>query len=220
MGRPKKLHGNPTINEIARPEFKGDKERLIQIVEQLASPIKDPKIIPPCFSDPNLESGVCNPQLPLRENELAECVFAKSCLVAKLLSCSIPIQAVKCAKKSYAEVLAESDELFERQQTLNPPDMVTNEADDRQKLRGHGASIPLQPPVNPFRKNSLRRLVLDVMTRNWVSLGDLKATLFSLVPDATRIDQAIAQVFFVGTQEANNYRVVEAFGKYKAFRRI
>lgn len=203
------------INEIAKPEFKGDRQRLIQIVEGITEPVNSEQI-PPCFSDPNLESGICNPQLPLAEGEPCECAFSKSCLVAKLLSVNIPINAVKCAQKPYEQVLAEADELFERQQQPIESDATTEQA-DRQHLRAHVASVSLQPPPNTFRKNSLRRLVLDILIRDWITLGDLKAAVLSLRKDAARIESVIGQVTSLTTQEANGYRIVESFGKYKAF---
>jgi len=212
------------INEIAKPQFKGDKKRLIQVVEGMTGPLVNQNgksIIPPCFSDPNLESGVCNPLLPLRvdRGEPCECIFVKSCLVAKLLSVNIPINAVKAAHKPYEQVLAEADELFEQRQEQEKVDPNV-EIRDRQHLRAHVASIVLQPPLNPFRKNSLRRLVLDLMTKDWITLGDLKAAVLALRPDAARLDQVIQQVTALTAQEAGNYRILEQFGKYKSFRKV
>lgn len=218
MGRLKKspLTQPLVINEIARPEFRGDKQRLIQVVEGLSDKVSAAQI-PPCFSDPNLESGICNPQLPLQDGEPCECVFAKSCLVAKLLSVNIQINALKCVKKPYEQVLAEADELFERQQPLEAD--ASTEQTDRQHIRAHVASLPLQPPLNPFRKNSLRRLVLDILIRDWITLGDLKAAVLSLRKEASRLDSVIGQVTSLSTQEENSYRIVESFGRFKAFRK-
>lgn len=217
MARLKKVPNQPlVINEIAKPEFKGDKQRLIQIVEGTNEPVLA-ESIPYCFSDPNLESGICNPHLPLQEGEPCECVFAKSCLVAKLLAENISINAVKCAKKPYEQVLAEADELFEKQQSEHVD--VSTEQLDRQHLRAHTTSISLQKPNNPFRKNSLCRLVLDILIRDWITLGDLKAAVLSLRKDAARIDSIIGKVTSLITQEANGYRILESFGKFKAFKK-
>lgn len=205
------------VNEIAKPEFRGDKLRLIRAVEGFGEDFTDANTIPPCHSDPNLESGICNPQLPLTSSEPCECVFAKSCLVAKLLSCGIPVNVAKAAQKPYEQVLAEADELFERQQRSVQEADPSIELVDRQHARAHVASIPLQPPVNPFRRHSLRRLVLDLLIRDWTTLGDLKAAVLSVRNDAARLDTVIAQVTSLATQETNNYRIVESFGKYKAF---
>lgn len=218
MPRLKKPTNPPlVINEIAKPEFKGDKQRLIQVVQGVTEPY-DPDIIPPCFGDPNLESGVCNPLRTLAEGEPGECVFAKSCLVAKMLASNIPVDVFKCRDKSYEQVLSEADELFEKKQKVVEPD-PGSEQEDRQHLRAHIASVALRPPINPFRKNSLRRLVLDILGNGWVTLGDLKATVLAIRPDATRLDIVIGQVTSLTTQEANAYRILESFGKYKAFRK-
>jgi hypothetical protein len=217
MQKPENKNFDVIVNDIARPEFKGDKQRLIEIVEGLSESIPTSKI-PPCFSDPNLESGVCNPQLPLHEGEPYECALAKSCLVAKLLSMNIPINAIHCSKKSYEQVLAESDELFARQES--PQYNAVQEQNDRQRVRAHGVSISLQPAVNPFRRDSLRRLVLDIFIRNWTTLGDVKATVLSLRKEAaTKVDAVIAQVTALTAQEAHGYRIVESFGRYKCFKR-
>lgn len=200
---------------LARPEFRGDKRRLIQVVH--GSTLVPNDKIPYCFSDPNLESGICNPNLPLREGEPGFCALAKSCLVAKALAVKIPVDSFKCGEKEYDEILAECDALFDIENAPQPNPAM--ESSDRQKLRGHAVSISVMAPSNPFRKRSLRRAVLDILSQNWISLADLKAAMLSLNTDAKRLDLTISQITSIASQEDNGYRIVEAFGKFKAFHR-
>lgn len=208
-------------NPLAKPKFKGDREKLVEIVDGypgLAEHLRQRKIVPySCFSDPDLESGVCNPHLPLKGGEPHLCSIYKTCLVAKLLSCGIPCSPFEARDKTYEEILADADALFDQ-----PPEETTPEAADevrdRQQIRGQALSISLQPPVNPFRKNSIRRLILEVLSRDWISLNDLKAILISK-KGARRLDLIIHQVTSIATQESYGYRIIEAMGKYKAFLR-
>jgi hypothetical protein len=209
-------------NPLAKPKFKGDREKVVEIVDGypgLAEYIRKRQIVPRCFSDPNLESGVCNPGLALdpKKNEPHLCAFAKSCLVAKLLSCGIKCSPFEAREKPYEEVLAEADALFDQE----PDEETPGEADetkDRQIIRGHSLSISLQPPVNPFRKNSIRRLVLDILARDWISLSDLKAVLMSK-KGIKRLDLIVHQVTSIATQEHYGYRIIESMGRFKAFKR-
>lgn len=208
-------------NPLARPKFKGDREKLVEIVDGypgLAEYLRKRSMIPKgCFSDPNLESGVCNPHLPLKDNEPHLCALHKSCLVAKLLSSGIPCSAFEARDKPYEEVLAEADALFDQPLEDDTPE-ANDEAKDRQVIRAHALSISLLPPVNPFRKNSIRRLVLDIFSRDWITLNDLKAILQSK-KGIRRLDLIIHQVTSVATQEHYGYRIIESMGRFKAFKR-
>jgi hypothetical protein len=207
-------------NPLAKPKFKGDREKLVEIVDGypgLADYLRKRQIVPRCFSDPNLESGVCNPHLPLKGNEPHLCAFHKSCLVAKLLSCGIKCGPFEAREKPYEEILASADALFDQ-----PPEDETfvdmDETKDRQTIRGQALSISLQSPVNPFRKNSIRRLVLDILSRDWISLTDLKAVLLSK-KGIKRLDLIVHQVTSIATQDHYGFRIIEALGRFKAFRR-
>ena len=210
---------------MARPKFQGDKDHLIEIVDGypgLAKHLKAKRAagqehVPFCLSDPNLESGVCNPHLPLKPGEAHMCAFVKTCLVAKMLSCGIQTDFMTAADKPYEEILAEADALFD-QPAEEEGTSTSDEIKDRQLIRGHSLSISLQPPVNPFRKHSIRRLVLDILSRDWISLSDLKAILTS-TKGIRRLDLIIHQVTSVATQENYGYRIIEAMGRYKAFKR-
>jgi hypothetical protein len=207
-------------NPLAKPKFKGDREKLVEIVDGypgLADYLRKRQIVPRCFSDPNLESGVCNPHLPLKGNEPHLCAFHKSCLVAKLLSNGIKCSPFEAREKPYEEILAEADALFDQPPDEDAPG-ETDETKDRQTIRGHALSISLQPPLNPFRKNSIRRLVLDILSRDWISLADLKAVLMSK-KGIKRLDLIVHQVTSIATQEHYGYRIIESMGRFKAFKR-
>lgn len=196
--------------KLARPTLTTDRAKIVRAVQGKIIP--DSKI-PACFSDPHLDSGVCNPHLPLRHGEKIQCALVKSCLAAKL--CAAGLVDIQTAMDStYDALLAHGDSLFDQQQ-VPPGDEFT----DRQKLRGHVVSMPVVPPVNPYRKNSLRRAVLDLLIHDWMTVTEIRSHLIKNA-SAQRIDTAIAQVTSLVAQESHNYRVVESLGKYKAFRRI
>lgn len=205
-------------NPRSRPKFRGDKKRLIGLIDGKRGVVYPDKLIPFCYSDPNLESGVCNPLLPLRDGEPHLCALYKSCLAAKLLSEGVAVNYMEARDRPYEEILADADQLFDR-----PSDDTdaTNQTEilDRNTIRAHALSITLQPPPNPFRRNSLRRSVLDILSRDWVSLNDLKAILLTKKGEIRRADLVISQVTSLSTQETSGYRIVESMGRYKAFRR-
>ena len=210
------------INPLAKPKFKGDREKLVEIVDGhpgLAEHLRENKLIPySCFSDPDLESGVCNPHLPLRDGEPHLCALHKSCLIAKLLSRGIRVDFMDARERPYEEILAEADQLFDHP-SEDEEQPAGEEDKDRQTIRGQVLSISLQPPLNPFRRNSIRRFALDILTRDWVSFKDLKAILTSSKHGVRRLDLIIHQVTSIATQEQFGYRIVESMGKYKAFKR-
>lgn len=199
--------------KIAEPRFAGDREALVKSVEgrDIAS-----SCLPTCFSDPDLESGMCNPNMPLRCGESYQCAVAKSCLVAKLASLG---QAVteETGAQSYSEILANADILFEGR-TLPEASSLSDEI-DRLELRAFVFSIPLQPPRNPFRTDSLRRQVLDILSRTWISLDDLRARLLTLRADIRRLDLVVSQVTSITSQEMYGYRILEMYGRYRAVER-
>jgi hypothetical protein len=202
-------------SEIPNPRFHGDKKLLIKAVEKRDC---HSKIIPKCFSDPLLESGVCNPLLPLKKEEPHLCAFHKSCLVALLISHKVSAGDIIQPGQSYEELLAIGDEIFD----VVPPEPTVGKEEDasiRQKLRAHIVSMNLAPVKNPFRKNSLRNIILDVLSRDWISLNDLCAAVIALKPGTKCLDLVIGQVTNIATQEQMCYRIVEAFGKYRAFGR-
>lgn len=223
---PKKTSSIAT-NPLAKPKFKGDREKLIEIIDGfpgLANHLRSEQakghvLVPNCFSDPDLESGVCNPNLPLKACEPHLCSMHKSCLVAKLLSAGVKMDTVATREQPYEEILAEADVLFDQPPEEEASDYQADEVKDRQAIRGHSLSISLQPPDNPFRKNSIRRLVLDILARDWISLNDLKAILASTRGIIRRLDLIIHQVTSIATQESYGYRIIESMGRYKAFRR-
>lgn len=203
-------------NDIPNPRFRGDKKLIVKAVE--GRDCHD-KIIPVCFSDPKLESGMCNPLLPIREEEPCLCAFHKSCLIAKLLSHKVSISANEIIKgQTYEELLAVGDEIFDHPQSEPTMDEV-DEIRTRQKLRAQIVSMNLEAVKNPFRQNSLRHIILDVLSRDWISLKDLKATVIALKPNTKCLDLVIGQVTNIATQEHNKYRIIEAFGQYRAFGR-
>lgn len=201
------------ITKIAEPRFKGDKCALVKQVEGHNIP---PTTIPSCFSDPDLESGMCNPNMPLRCGEAYQCSVAKSCLVAKLASLGQSVPS-DIKNKSYSEILAEADILFEGR-ALPASDSSTEDA-DRLELKAFVFSIPLKPPKNPFRADSMRRQILDILSRGWISLADLKARLLTMRADVRRLDLAISQATSIASQEAYNYRIIEIYGRYRAVER-
>lgn len=209
---------NPSTvtNPQARPTFRGDKKRLIALIDGRPGAKYPDDLIPPCFGDPNLESGICNPLLPLRDGEPHLCAVAKSCLAAKMLSHGIPIEYSTARDRPYEEILAEADQLFDQ-----PPETATDgdEVRDRNVLRASAVSVRLQQPVNPYRRNSLRRWVLEILSHDWISLQDLKAALRTKKDGIRRIDLVIGQVTSLGSQESHGYRILESSGKYKAFQR-
>lgn len=208
-------------NPLAKPRFQGDREKLVEIVDGkpgTAEHLREKKLIPySCFSDPDLESGVCNPLLPLKDGEPHLCALYKSCLIAKLLSRGIKVDFMDARERPYEEILAEADQLFDHPPEEDTP--ATEDDRDRHVIRGQVLSISLQPPVNPFRRNSIRRFALDVLSRDWVSFKDLKAILTTSKHGVRRLDLIIHQVTSIATQEQFGYRIVESMGKYKAFRR-
>lgn len=225
MESPKKTPSIAT-NPLAKPKFKGDREKLVEIVDGYpgladylrSERAKGKQLIPySCFSDPDLESGVCNPHLPLKPGEPHLCSLHKTCLVAKLLSCGVRVDYMAARERPYEEILAEADALFDQQPEEDAPE-AGDEIKDRQTIRGHSLSISLQPPENPFRRNSIRRLVLDILSRDWITLNDLKAILMSK-KGIRRLDLIIHQVTSIATQESYGYRIIESMGKYKAFKR-
>lgn len=224
---PKKTPTSIATNPFAKPKFKGDREKLIEMIdgfEGLAEYLRTEQakgrvLVPPCFSDPDLESGVCNPNLPLKACEPHLCSMHKSCLVAKLLSSGIKADFMAAREQPYEEILAEADALFDQQLEEEAPGYQADEIKDRQAIRGQSLSISLQPPENPFRKNSIRRLVLDILARDWISLNDLKAILATTRGVIRRLDLIIHQVTSIATQESYGYRIIESMGRYKAFRR-
>lgn len=227
MSDPTKKTSTAT-NPLAKPKFKGERETLIGVVDGYPGLVKHIQarrlrdgvdLVPWCFSDPNLESGVCNPNLPLKENEPHLCSLHKSCLIAKLLSCGIKCDPFKAREKPYEEVLAEADALFDQE----PEDSTPEERDellDRQTIRAQAHAVTLQPPPNAFRKNSVRKLILDILSRDWISLKDLKAVVATTGKmNVRRLDLILHNVTSIATQEEKGYRIVESNGKYKAFRR-
>jgi len=207
-----------TANPLAHPKFKGDRKKLVSLVDgKLGVEVPD-KLIPACFSDPNLESGICNPLLPLKKGEPHLCALHKSCLIAKLLSRSIQFPFMEARNKSYEEILSEADQLFDCPPEEDPS-IADTERQDRQSLRAQVLSVPLEPPFNPFRRNSLRRFLLEILSQDWISMRDLRAILMSKKEGIRRFDLVIGQVTSLGTQEHHGYRIVESAGKYKAFRR-
>jgi len=204
-------------SEIPNPQFAGNKELLIKVIEGREG---QGKIIPNCFSDPLLESGTCNPLLPLRSGEPCLCAFHKSCFAAKLLSYKIPAKEIINNGKNltYEELLALGDVVFD-QSPIEPTVSEAEETKTRQKLRAQVVSMNLSPARNPFRKNSLRFIILDILSRDWISLKDLRAAVIVLKPSTKCLDLVVGQVTNIATQEQNCYRIVETFGKYRAFRR-
>lgn len=200
------------IPKIAEPRFKGDKRALVKMVEGHNIPAAT---IPACFSDPDLESGMCNPNMPLRCGEAYQCSVAKSCLAAKLASLG-QVLPENIKSRSYSEILADADILFEGR-TL--PEISITEDADRLELRAFVFSIPLRPPKNPFRADSMRRQILDILSRGWISLADLKARLLTMRADVRRLDLVISQVTSITSQEMYSYRIIEAHGRYRAVER-
>ena len=226
------MQGPPKTNSIAtnplaKPKFRGDPEKLVEVVDGYAGladylrseRAKGRRMIPWCFSDPNLESGVCNPGVPLdpKKNESHLCALHKACLVAKLLSCSIPCNPFEARERPYEEILADADQLFDQEPEDSTPE-VRDTLVDRQTIRAEAHAINLQMPVNPFRNNSVRKLILDILSRDWVSLADLKA-IISSKHGIRRLDLILHNVTSIATQEQHAYRIVESGGKFKAFRR-
>lgn len=209
-------------NPKAQPTFKGDKKRLIALIDGRlmdGRPVDYPdELIPSCFGDPNLESGICNPLLPLRDGEPHLCAVHKSCLVAKMLSRGVAVDFMRVREKPYEEVLAEADQLFD-QPPEEPEADQSDETRDRHVVRASAISVGLQPPPNPYRRSSLRRWVLDILAQDWISLKDLKAALRAKKDGIRRIDLVIGQVTSMGSQESHGYRIIESMGRYKAFRR-
>ena len=208
---------------IANPQFKGDRSLLVKVLEG-----KVGQTPPPCFSDPDLESGVCNPMLPLRRDEPFLCAFHKSCLAARLIASQVPFQRVKEIAGSrspstspltqYEELLAEGDVIFDRP-PIEPSIDENEEILIRQKLRAQVVAMNLTPVRNSFRKKSLRFIILDILNREWISLDELRAAVIAIKPSTKCLDLVIGQVTNIATQERNGYRIVEAFGKYRAFGR-
>lgn len=198
--------------------FKGNKGYLVRLIE---GKVGQESIIPQCFSDPDLLSGECNAMMPVHNPDSFLCAFSKSCLVAKLISKKVKVDLEKAPSQSYEQLLADGDALFE--QESEPAVVVLPENDEitaRQKLRAHVVSISIAPPpINPFRKNSLRSIILDILSRDWITLGELRAAVVALKPNIKCLDLVIGQVTNIATQEQNGYRVVEAFKKYRAFNR-
>lgn len=201
-------------NERAVPQFEGDRGRLIEEVQGVT--ISD-KSMPPCFSDPNLESGVCNPHEPLSPAEPCQCALYKSCLVAKMIASGISIRSTDARSMEYDEILAGADILFDKE----AEQYLTNENEgvDRYHLRAHAVGISLRRSINSYRKNSMRRLIFDILSENWTTLIDLKAQIKAAKNDVENIDVVLSQVTTLTAQEERGYRVMESFGRYKIFKR-
>lgn len=208
--------------------FRGDKEKLIEIIDGypgLANRLRtQPGLIPPCFSHADLNSGICNPRIPLRPNEPHLCALHKSCLVAKMLAAGRSCRVVAMRDMPYDDVVAlasEDDTLFTdtTSAAVNPPNRAQSVGqEDRQRIRAAVASMSLEPPKNPYRRRSVRRFVFDILSTRWISLADLRAAILAYTK-TSRPDWVIAQVTSVAAQSTYGYRIVEADGLFRAFRR-
>ena len=207
----------PKDLKYAEPRFRGDKERLIHLVDAAKCPAS---VIPTCFGDPDFESGMCNPNMPLRPGETFQCAVSKSCLVAKMITAHIAVKPTEARERSYQDILADADALFDEPSSDATDNDPATEGSDRNALRAHAVSISLsKPPPNPYRRGSMRRLVLDILGREWIALPDLKARMLSLKADIRRFDLIVGQVTSVSSQETYGYRILETFGRYKAVAR-
>lgn len=195
------------------PAFKGDRAALVRTVDGVTL---SGDIIPPCFSDPDLESGQCNPHVPLRPGEVVLCALHKSCLAAKMLAARLPLKPKDLIGKTYDDVLLTADALFEGEHPKVAESTVNT---DREQLRGFLFSLSLQPATNPFRLHSIRWHIFEALSKEWVTLSDLRTQLRLLKVSERRLEAALAYVTTLTTQETYGYRIVEVYGKYRCYSR-
>lgn len=207
---PKKSEKRKLSTSHASPTFVGDKVRLVKTVDG-----KDcnPAVIPPCFSDPDLTSGQCNPNVPLKDGEQHLCSLHKSCLVAKMLSCRIPISPRDLVGKSYDSILLTADDLFD-----NSTEGRTAPV-DREQLRGFLFSLDFKNPKNPFRLHSTRWHILEALSKGWTNVETIIAQLRLMKVSERRIESSLLYVTAITTQECYQYRILEQHGQYRAFAR-
>lgn len=121
----------------------------------------------------------------------------------------------------YADILAsvaDDESLFSA--SSEPPGTGDANA-DAQRIRATLAVLPTQVcrPTNPYRRRSIRRFAFELLATRWISLADLRAAIGAYARTA-RADWVIAQITSITAQVSHGYRIVEANGQFKAFRRF
>lgn len=169
--------------------------------------------MPGCFSNPDISSGVCNPLLPLRQDEPCECALARSCLIRRLLKDDSSIPLAELKDRPYDEILTRADSVWAAVQAYK------QEESDRHMVRAHVASAKMAPAVNPFRVGSLRHFIIETLTKNWMTTADLLAEISVHVPDAKNVALVLDYVTSITSQEEHGYRIIESAGQYKCFSR-
>jgi hypothetical protein len=169
--------------------------------------------LPKCFGGPDISSGVCNPTLPLEDDEPFECALARSCLIYRLLRDDPSLSLEQLRQLPYEAILTMADGVWTAIQAAK------QEESDRQRLRAHVASVRLSLVKNPYRPGSLRYLIVDALSKEWLSIVDLQAKIKVSMPDAKNVGLVLDFVTSITSQEAGGYRIVESSGQHRCFAR-
>jgi len=189
--------------------------RVINAVEgnDIGQKLHEKHLIPPCFGNPDIDYGTCNPDIPFRESEEHShlCVLYHSCLLAHLVHTQ-RVSFNEARIMSYSELCA----IYRMHSSVQE---VTSPENDRQKVCHHAEQCSLKPPRNkPFRKNSARRFAFEQLRETWLSYTELHKRISERFPQCNP-DCIIRFVTGLDNQERFGYRVIEYIGYYKIVQR-
>jgi hypothetical protein len=182
----------------------------IAVVDKIVLP---EAIVPPCFGSPDLSLGTCNAKLPLHEWETTRCALYKSCLAHRLAK-DKAATIEELADKNYDYILARAQYYWSELEKAKKREF------DRQRVKSFIANMNMGPANNPFRSDSMRHALMDLLIMGWQTTESMQTALKSKFPKQTkRIDVVIAAVTSPVSQQKYNYRIIELDGTYRAFAR-
>jgi hypothetical protein len=181
------------------------------LITALEGEVVPKELIPPCFSDPDLTSGVCNPNVPLKPGEAFLCRLHGSCLVAKLLASKAIPDPATVKNLPYNERLL----------TLREDRAVQHQPDehDRDRLRISLLTWGMRAAVNPFRAKSSKWHAFEILRSQWTTLKHLRQQLRLLTFTKESIELALLTVTALPNQELHGYRIVESQQEYRVYAR-